>query len=94
MPALRPTDGGVLIDIRLSPRSSRNAILGLHDERYKIAVTAPPVDNEANQRLLRFLAKTIGVPASALEIRIGAASRSKTVFVKGIDVAGVEKKLA
>lgn len=47
-------------------------------------VAAPPVDGAANEVLVRFLAKRLGVPRSAVELTAGAGSRSKAVVVTGI----------
>jgi uncharacterized protein (TIGR00251 family) len=44
-------------------------------------VASPPVDGKANAELVRFLAEHLGVPAGAVEIVRGHASRTKVVRV-------------
>jgi uncharacterized protein len=48
-----------------------------------VAVTAPPIDNEANDALLGLLAKRCRVPQQTLSIVAGAKSRNKIVHVAG-----------
>jgi len=74
-------EGSVDVDIRVLPRSSREAIVGIHDGALKIALSAPPVDGEANAALVAFLAKSLGVPKSAVSIVRGERGRSKTIRV-------------
>ncbi|MEZ5919107.1 MAG: DUF167 domain-containing protein [Alphaproteobacteria bacterium] len=46
---------------------------------YKIYVTAPPEDGKANKAMIALLAKTLGIPKSALKITRGLTSRDKTI---------------
>lgn len=50
----------------------------------KVAVTAPPVDNQANEALLRLLAKRWRLPRRDLSIVGGAKGRNKIVRVAGV----------
>jgi len=61
-PCLRQTADGVLLDLRVVPRASANAIVGLRGQALKERVTAPPVDSAANVEVVRFLAETLGLP--------------------------------
>jgi len=79
---LRVRERGVEIRVRLSPRSSREGVHGLHGDRLKIRLTAPPVGRAANEALIRFIARRARVPARAVRIVAGARSRSKTLMVE------------
>ena len=57
-------------------------ISGVHDAALKIKLTAPPVDNAANRMCLKFLAKSLGVSKSSLEISAGHNSRHKQIFLR------------
>ena len=57
-------------------------ISGLHDGALKIKLTAPPVDNAANQMCLKFLAKSLGISKSRLEISAGYNSRHKQILLR------------
>jgi uncharacterized protein (TIGR00251 family) len=71
------------VAIRLQPRASCDRLQGERGGALAIQLKAPPVDGEANAALLRFLAGTLGVPLSAVELVRGATSRSKWIRVQG-----------
>jgi len=48
-------------------------------------LTASPVDGAANEALRKLLAKTLGVPKSAIEIVRGERGRNKLLRVQGAD---------
>ena len=73
----------VTFDALVQPRASRARFGPRHDGRIKIAVTAPPVDGEANAAVIELVAKSFGVPRSAVEVIAGASSRRKTIRVTG-----------
>ena len=50
-------------------------------EVYKIKLKAPPVDNAANEELIKFLAKYYQVNKSKVEIKKGLKSRYKVVEI-------------
>lgn len=88
---LREHDGGVTFDVLVQPRASRAKVGPLHDGRLKVAVTAPPVDGEANAAVIELLAKTLGVAKGAVSIVAGATGRRKTVHVKGVARGTIEE---
>ena len=58
-------DGSDLIlQIRVQPRASSDALAGVMDDCLKVRLTAPPVEGKANEHLIAYLAKTFGVPKS------------------------------
>ena len=92
----RPYTDGVLLRVRLTPKSSRDGIDGVKegpDGAYlQVRVRAVPEDGKANTALIEFLAKAIGLPKSSMEISAGAASRLKTVRIAG-DKTALERRL-
>ena len=79
---------GLILSVRLTPKSARDEIDGLEqlsDGRtvLKVRVRAVPQDGEANEALLRLLAKALHISASAVRLEAGASSRLKTVHLKG-----------
>lgn len=83
---IEATAKGCRILLHVVPRASRTAVAGLHDGRVKLAVAAPPVDGEANNAIVRWLAKTLGVGRAAVVIASGATGKKKAVEVEGIGV--------
>jgi uncharacterized protein (TIGR00251 family) len=80
--------------VRVIPRAGRNQIAELMDDgRVKIRLTAAPVDGEANQQLIRFLAEVLQVPRSAIEIVGGLSSRDKLVTVLGLDAETLQQRI-
>lgn len=74
----------VTIDILVQPRASRAKIGPMHDGRIKIAVTAPPVEGEANAAVIELLAKQLGIARGDIEVIAGASSRRKTVRIEHV----------
>ena len=56
-------------------------IAGVHEEALKIKLTAP-LENAANRMCLKFLAKSLGVSKSSLEINAGHSSRHKQILLR------------
>ena len=88
---LKEHDGAVTFDVLVQPRASRAKVGPLHDGRLKVAVTAPPVDGEANAAVIELIAKTLGVSKSAVEVIAGTSSRRKTIKVRGVARAAIEE---
>jgi uncharacterized protein (TIGR00251 family) len=84
-------DGAVTFDVLVQPRASRAKLGPVHDGRLKVAVTAPPVDGEANAAVIELLAKTLGVARGAVEVIAGTSSRRKTIRVRGVAHAAIEE---
>ncbi len=74
---------GILLDLHIQPRASRNEVCGRHGDALKVRLTSPPVDGAANRLCREFLAELFGVPRSAVEIVSGETSRRKRVRITG-----------
>ena len=75
-------DGGDLIlDCHLQPKASKDEFAGLHGERLKIRLGAPPVEGKANAHLLAFLGKAFGVAKSQVQLISGELNRQKRVRI-------------
>lgn len=85
--------GGVRLQLHIQPRASKTEIVGVHGDALKVRLAAPPVDGEANETLVRFLAETLAVPRAAVTLRAGASGRRKTVAVQGRDAEEVRARL-
>lgn len=69
--------------LHVQPGARRSEIVGLHGGALKLKVAAPAVDNKANAALIEFLARTLGIPKSAVAVRHGATGRRKVVEIAG-----------
>jgi len=91
---VRDTPEGARFLVRVSPRASRTAIVGVIGEgsqaAVKIALQAPPVEGRANAALSEFLADWLRVARSSVTIVAGEHGRTKTVVVRGRTAAEIE----
>lgn len=72
----------LILDCHLQPRASKDEFAGLHGERMKIRLTAPPVEGKANAHLIAFLAAAFGVAKSQVSLESGELNRQKRVRVR------------
>ena len=79
---IQKTQHGVVVSVYVQPRSSKNAVVGIYGEAIKIKLKAPPVDGAANKMCAAFVAKTLGLPKSAVEILSGHTSRAKRLLCR------------
>ena len=86
--------GGAALTVKVTPRASRNELVGLmSDGTVKIRVAAPPVDSAANEAVIALLAEVLGVPKSQIEIAAGQASTQKLVSIIGLTPEQVDALL-
>jgi uncharacterized protein len=78
---------GILLYVRLTPKSSAARIAGveLHAGKFvlKAHVTDPPEDGKANGALSLLIARWLDVPKTTVSIASGQKSRLKCVAVAG-----------
>lgn len=87
LPFFTVVEDGVILNIHVQPRASRNQVYGLQGEALKIRLTSPPVDGAANKLCREYLADLFGVAKSYVEIISGETSRHKRVRISGNPVA-------
>ncbi len=78
------TRDGIIIEVKVAPRSSKKGIVGVIDNMLKVKLTAPPVGGAANEQLIELLAETYGVKKSNIVILRGETSRRKTLKITGV----------
>jgi uncharacterized protein len=85
---------GAAFTVRIVPKANRTEIVGIQEDgTIKIRLMAPPVEGEANEELIHFLAEFLGVKSSEVEILAGANSRKKLITVLNISSDAVEEKV-
>jgi uncharacterized protein len=84
---IRSTGAGVVLPVRLTPKSSRDEIVGVEvfggDSVLKAKVRALPESGRANAALERLIAHWLKVPPSSVKISQGGKSRLKQVIIEG-----------
>jgi uncharacterized protein len=90
---LRETADGTLLSVKVQPRASKNEIGGPLGDELRIKVTAPPVEEAANQALIESLAKKLECPRGQVELIRGHKSRHKVIQLHGFRPEEVLKRL-
>jgi uncharacterized protein YggU (UPF0235/DUF167 family) len=89
----RITRTGVAVRVRLTPRSSREAVEGIEvtadGPAFKARVRAVPEDGAANAAVEKLVATWLGVSKSSVKLSSGGKSR-----IKVLDVTGEPMQLA
>lgn len=81
MSAVSSCADGLVLRLYIQPKASRDTIIGLHGDEVKVAITAPPVDGQANAHLVKYLAKQFRVAKSQVLIEKGELGRHKQVKI-------------
>ncbi len=87
------TDGRVRLELRASPRARASSIVGVREGALVVRLAAPPADGAANEELVDFLARLLGIARSSIEIVRGHGSRTKFVEVRGLQPADIRSRL-
>ncbi len=75
-------DKGVLtLNLHVQPKASKDEWSGLHGDRLKLRIKAPPIDGKANQHLLVFIANEFAVTKSACKLISGESGREKRISI-------------
>ena len=79
--------------VRVVPRSSIEEVAGFSEGVVRIRLTAPPVENRANDALVRFLSQALGIPRRQVELVAGDRGRSKIVRIRGMSRQEIFRRL-
>ena len=83
MSTVTVNDDGLVLRLYIQPKASRDSIVGLHGDEVKVAITAPPVDGQANSHLVKFLGKQFRVAKSQVVIEkanLAATNKLKSLI--------------
>lgn len=94
MISIRQSGGGVTFAVKVHPRAKKNAITGKIGDALKVSLTAPPVDDRANQACIEFFSTLLNVPRSSVTIASGQSSRNKVIRVAGLSAEALREQLA
>ncbi len=74
-------DGTLVLNLHIQPRAKAPGVDGLHGERLRVRLGAPPVDGKANDELVDTLAAAFGLPRRAVALTHGQHGTAKTVVL-------------
>ena len=78
-PPVRLSPMPVLLTVKVKPGGHVSMLEQQPDGSWRAALKSPPVDGKANAELVALVARHFGCPRSAVTIKAGAGSRSKSV---------------
>jgi len=90
---IKTVKGGIQFAAAIQPRSSKNQVVGLHNNALKIRLTSPPVDGAANRSCIKFLAKHLGISPSRVSIATGLTGKNKIIRIEGMTERSFVAKL-
>ena len=82
-------DGRITLTLHIQPGAKKTEFAGLHGDALKIRLAAPPVDGKANEALIKFVAETLKLPKSAVNLKSGQTSRRKVLEVIGAESSAI-----
>jgi hypothetical protein len=82
-----------ILQVRVTPRSSRDEVVGWREGVLVVRLKAPPVDGQANEALCRFLARRLKLMQADVELISGATSRTKRLRLTGISEITLRERL-
>ena len=85
---LTPVPEGTRVRLRVSAGAKKTAIVGAHGGALKLSVTAAAERGKANRAVVKLLADTLGLPASAVTITSGKTSPDKIAEI-ALDVEAI-----
>ena len=70
-----------IISVKVKPNAKQQRVMQAEDGSLTVHLKSPPIDGKANTELIQLLAKTFGVPKSAIRIKTGAGAKNKLVEI-------------
>jgi uncharacterized protein (TIGR00251 family) len=81
----KKSKNGIVVEVKVEPRSSKRGIAGVMENALKVKLTAPPVEGAANEQLIEVLSEAFGIKKSDITIIRGQSSKRKVVEIKGVN---------
>lgn len=91
---IEQTAQGITIRVKIIPKSATNVIVGWENEELKIRIAAPPEKGKANQALIKFLAKFLGLTQAQVVLLSGDTSRHKKILLVNADYQQILKHVS
>jgi uncharacterized protein (TIGR00251 family) len=84
-------NNGVNLKFLVKPNANISKLTDIDEEEIGIQISAPPLDDEANKELQRFLSKLFSISKSQIVLIKGHKSREKIVEIKDSDINVIYK---
>jgi uncharacterized protein (TIGR00251 family) len=90
---LQENSGKIFFLVKITPKSSKNEIIGWFDNILKIKIKEIPEKQKANKELISFLSKIFKVPKSSITIAKGTTSKIKKITIDNLSILKAQKSL-
>lgn len=90
---MQQIDQGILLKVKVIPKSSKSQIVGWENGELKIRLAAVPEKGRANNELIAFLAKLLGVAKSNIQLVRGVKSCHKQLNIQGFSLELLSKEI-
>ena len=81
------------LSVKVSPKASRDAVVGWLGETLKVSVTAAPERGKANAAVIELLAQTLSLPRSAVRVARGQTDSRKLLEISGMPEGEILRRL-
>ncbi len=83
----------MILTVNVKPNAHETKIVGWRDAgTVMIAITAPPVEGKANQKLIDFLADKLNLPITFIAIKRGPSGKVKHLALPdGINLSNIKR---
>jgi uncharacterized protein (TIGR00251 family) len=93
-PCISQMEGGLVqVAIEVEDRAQRSAITRVNADDVRVTVAAPAARGEANNELLEFMGKVLGLRLTQMTLQRGWNNKSKLLVVEDLSVREVYEKL-
>lgn len=94
MSVFTEVDGGVILNVRAQPRSSRPGLDSVIADAVKVRVKSAPVDGRANKEIIEVVADAFGLAKSRVAFKSGETSKTKRLMLSGVTVSQLQQMLS
>jgi len=81
----------VALRVHVTPKSSRDEVIGWRAGEVAIRISTPPAGGKANKAVVRLISKALGVPQSSVRIARGEVSRHKVLEIADAEESDIER---
>ena len=81
MPPWKEAGEGIVVAIKVTPKASSNQVVGWEGEELRVRIAAVPEKGKANDTLVVFMAKWLGVSRSSVQLLSGDTGRHKKILI-------------
>ena len=77
----------------MTPGAHRSEVIGVADDRLRVRLAARAIEGRANDELIRFLARELGVRRDDITLVAGGKSRRKLLHLSGVTLPEARRRL-